>query len=63
MTVDVVHAKGETVPLTAATVLKIFIAPLIGAGLALMVMVGLVSSQTSAPSTNPASEPVLTYGD
>lgn len=50
-------------PLTAATVLKIFIAPLIGAGLALMVMVGLVSSQTSAPSTNPASEPVLTYGD
>ena len=30
--------------------------------LALLVSVGLVYSQTSAPSSNPADKPILSYG-
>ena len=42
--------------------LKFVVPPVVGACLATLVMVGLVWSQTHTPSTNPASEPVLTYG-
>lgn len=43
--------------------LKLILPPLTGAFLAFLVMFGLIWSQTQAPSTNPASQPVLTYGD
>lgn len=34
-----------------------------GAILAAVALFGLVSSQTAPPSANPASQPILTYGD
>ncbi|WP_168218575.1 hypothetical protein [Nocardioides eburneiflavus] len=43
--------------------LKLLVAPFIGFLLGLFAMFGLVYSQTQAPATNPASQPVLTYGD
>lgn len=43
--------------------MKLLLAPLIGAGLGGLVMGGLVWSQTQAPDKNPASQPILTYGD
>jgi hypothetical protein len=43
--------------------LKMLVAPFIGFLLGLFAMFGLVYSQTQAPATNPASQPVLTYGD
>lgn len=40
------------------------LAPLLaGAALGTMSMVGLVYSQTQAPSNNPAEQQVLVYGD
>ncbi len=33
-----------------------------GGALALMASFGLVYSQTSAPSSNPANQPILVYG-
>lgn len=40
------------------------LAPVIGGALAGSVaMYGLVWSQTQAPDTNPASQPILVYGD
>jgi len=40
------------------------LAPLIaGAALGTVTMVGLVYSQTQAPSSNPAEQQVLVYGD
>jgi hypothetical protein len=43
--------------------LTTFLVPVIaGAGLAAAAMFGLVSSQTSAPDTNPADSEVLSYG-
>lgn len=51
--------EGGTVPL----LLKVLL-PAIAGGLAASVtMYGLVYSQTKAPDTNPASQPVLVYGD
>ena len=44
-------------------VVKVLVAPLAGLLLGTAVMVGLVWSQTQPPETNPASEPILTYGD
>lgn len=38
------------------------VSALVGAVLAAGVSVGLVYSQTKAPGTNPANEPILTYG-
>lgn len=43
--------------------LKLILPPLTGAILAFLVMFALIWSQTQAPDTNPASKPVLTYGD
>jgi len=41
-----------------------FLAPvLIGGTVAGVGMVGLVSSQTQAPSENPANQQIITYGD
>lgn len=42
---------------------RLLIAPVIGLLLGLFAMWGLVYSQTSAPDTNPASQPILTYGN
>lgn len=40
------------------------VAPVIaGIVLALVALFGLVSSQTAAPSKNPASEQIIVYGD
>lgn len=50
-------------PITMSVVLKLLVAPLVGVLLGLLAMFGLVYSQTQAPETNPASQPVLTYGD
>jgi hypothetical protein len=44
-------------------VLKVLAAPIVGAVLGVCVMVGLVWSQTQPPESNPASQPILTYGD
>jgi hypothetical protein len=38
------------------------VATVVGAVLAGAVSLGLVYSQTKAPGTNPANEPILTYG-
>jgi hypothetical protein len=54
---------SSVVPFTTSAVLKLLVAPLVGALLGTMVMWGLVYSQTRPPATNPVSEPVLTYGD
>lgn len=41
-----------------------FVAPAVaGAVLALLASFGVVYSQTSAPSSNPADKPILTYGN
>jgi hypothetical protein len=46
-----------------ASVLAAVIAPAAAGGLlALVATYGLVFSQTSAPSTNPAEKPIITYG-
>ncbi len=51
--------EGGTVPL----LLK-FLLPAIAGGLSASVtMYGLVYSQTKGPDTNPASQPILVYGD
>lgn len=42
---------------------KIFLPAAVGGVLALFVMVGLVWSQTQPPAVNPASQPVLVYGE
>jgi hypothetical protein len=45
------------------TVLGAVVAPaIVGGLLALAATYGLVVSQTSAPSSNPAEKPVITYG-
>lgn len=41
---------------------RLLLAPLVGALLGFLVMFGVIWSQTQAPDTNPANEPVLTYG-
>jgi hypothetical protein len=51
------------VPSSMSVVLKLLIAPLIGVMLGLLAMFGLVYSQTQAPESNPASQPILNYGD
>jgi len=38
------------------------VSTLVGAVLATSISLGLVYSQTKAPSANPANEPILTYG-
>lgn len=43
--------------------LKLLLAPIIGAMLAFLLMFGLIWSQTQTPEQNPASQPILTYGD
>lgn len=45
------------------TPVKVVLPAITGALLAAIVMLGLVWSQTQAPEGNPASRPVLTYGD
>jgi hypothetical protein len=46
-----------------ASVLGLVVAPAAAGGvLALLVSYGLVFSQTSAPSSNPAEKPIITYG-
>jgi hypothetical protein len=41
-----------------------FMLPVIAGGLSASVaMYGLVWSQTKAPDTNPASQPIMVYGD
>lgn len=50
-------------PSSLSVLLKLLIAPLIGVLLGLLAMFGLVYSQTQAPETNPASQPILSYGD
>ncbi|GAB3765334.1 hypothetical protein FB382_002135 [Nocardioides ginsengisegetis] len=41
-----------------------FLLPAIAGGLtASVTMYGVVYSQTKAPSTNPASQPIMVYGD
>lgn len=50
-------------PSSLSVVLKLLVAPLVGMLLGLLAMFGLVYSQTQVPETNPASQPVLTYGD
>lgn len=53
------QGEGGAVPL----LLK-FLVPAIAGGLtASVTMYGLVYSQTQAPDTNPASQPILVYGD
>lgn len=42
---------------------KFVLPPLVGAVVASVATFGLVWSQTQAPDENPASQPVLTYGD
>ena len=44
-------------------VTKILVSAVAGAFAASATMFGLVYSQTAAPDKNPASEPILTYGD
>jgi|tagenome__1003787_1003787.scaffolds.fasta_scaffold19462343_2 hypothetical protein len=41
---------------------SVIVPALVGVVLAGGVSFGLVHSQTKAPSTNPANEPILTYG-
>jgi hypothetical protein len=41
---------------------KVFLAPLVGALLAFLVMFGLIWSQTQPPDQNPANQAVLNYG-
>ncbi len=43
--------------------LKVAVSAVAGAFAASASMFGLVYSQTAAPDKNPASEPILTYGD
>lgn len=42
---------------------KMMLPPAVGALLAFLVTFGLIWSQNQTPDANPASEPVLTYGD
>lgn len=44
------------------TVAKLLLPPVVGGVLGGLVMFGLVWSQSQPPETNPASQPVLTYG-
>lgn len=44
-------------------IIKLLLAPIIGALLAFLLMFGLIWSQTQTPEQNPASQPILTYGD
>lgn len=44
-------------------ILRLLLAPLVGAVLAFLVMFGLIWSQTQAPEQNPASQEILTYGE
>jgi hypothetical protein len=47
----------------ASSVLGLVVAPAAAGGvLALLVSYGVVFSQTSAPSTNPAEKPIISYG-
>lgn len=49
--------------LAGAGVVGGVVAPAVAGGLlALVATYGLVFSQTSAPSTNPAEKPIITYG-
>lgn len=46
-----------------AAVVTAVVAPAVAGGLlALVATYGLVFSQTSAPSSNPADKPIITYG-
>jgi hypothetical protein len=48
-----------TVPL----LLKLLLPAIVGGLAASVTMYGVVYSQTKAPDTNPASQPILVYGD
>jgi hypothetical protein len=39
------------------------IAAFVGGALALAATLGLVASQTGAPDSNPANQPIISYGD
>jgi hypothetical protein len=47
----------------SSLLLKVVVSAVAGAFAASASMFGLVYSQTAAPDKNPASEPILTYGD
>lgn len=49
--------------MTFAAIAKILTPLVIGGGLGTLSLLGLVYSQTQAPSSNPADQPVLVYGD
>lgn len=53
------EGEGGTVPL----LLKLLLPAVAGALSAAVAVVGLVYTQSQAPDTNPASQPVLVYGD
>ena len=42
---------------------SLIVTPLIGAGLAFLVMFGLVQSQSAGPDQNPAEQAALVYGE
>ena len=44
-------------------VASLIVTPLIGAGLAFLVMFGLVQSQSAGPDQNPAEQAALVYGE
>jgi formate/nitrite transporter FocA (FNT family) len=44
-------------------VLKLALPVVTGVIVGGLTMIGLVHSQTAAPASNPADQPVLTYGD
>jgi hypothetical protein len=42
--------------------IRAFVAPFVGAVLAVLLSLGVAYTSTKAPSTNPANAPILTYG-
>jgi hypothetical protein len=54
-----IKGEGGTVPL----LLKLLLPAVAGALSATVAVVGLVYTQSQAPAQNPASQPVLVYGD
>ncbi len=54
-----IKGEGGTVPL----LLKLLLPAVAGALSATLAVVGLIYTQSQAPDSNPASQPVLVYGD
>ncbi len=46
-----------------AKLLSMIAAAIVGAGLAVAAVTGVVASNTAAPQKNPASAPLVNYGD